>query len=341
MHIEEVRVQTAIRQAGPLAAFQRLIAENDALIRSPSLGNGRAIASARTAIYTGLVADWAAEQQHVFGYDKPFAVVALGGTGRAEMSPCSDNDFAFLFDDALEGNPFLLELQRRVLHTDEFEKRCGFACLALPFNLDDVPALSGKQLNSFLDMRAVYDPSDLTEIFRDRIRSTFDPFEHFLHIRGFWKGQWEKSANESERLDRFDIKNEGLRVFLAGIWTLGGRRFLHSHDLYQTLDDPRDLEAYEFLMRLRAFVQLRHPGEHQPPGGGNHPEDVLEFNDFNSFGEWLGTEAKERDRFEFANAVRARLLSARRRVARFTKGVIERELKDGRAVSPALVARRW
>ena len=333
MQAEEKRVREEIRQAGPLATFQRLIAENDALIRGPELDNGRAIASARTAIYTGLVGDWAEEQQRVLGYDKPFAVVALGGTGRAEMSPCSDNDFAFLFEDALEGNPFLLELQRQVLHTGEFKQRCGFACLALPFSLDDVPNLSGKQLNSFVDMRAVYDPAGLTEVFRERIRATFDPFEHFLHVRGFWKDQWEKAAGESERLDRFDIKNDGLRVFLAGIWTLAGWRFLHSHEIYQALDDPRDLEAYDFLMRIRAFVHLRHPGKPQHSPGGNHAEDVLGFEDFDSFGELLGAEADERARFEFANAVRARLLSARRRVARFAKVVIERELKDGRAVS--------
>src|SRR6185503_1075937 len=123
MHTEETRVRDEIHVAGPQAAFQRLIAENDALIRSPELGNGRLIASARTAIYTGLVHEWAEEQQRVFSYDKPFAVVALGGTGRAEMSPCSDNDFAFLFEDALEGNPFLLELQRQVLHSDDFANR--------------------------------------------------------------------------------------------------------------------------------------------------------------------------------------------------------------------------
>ncbi len=332
MQAEESRVHEQIRHAGPLAAFQRLIAENDALIRSPELGNGGAIASSRTAVYTGLVGDWAEVQQRVFGYDKPFAVVALGGTGRAEMSPCSDNDFAFLFDDALEGNSFLLELQRQVLHSGEFEQRCGFACLALPFSLDDVPNLSGKQLNSFLDMRAVYDPAGLTEVFRERIRSTCDPFEHFLHVRGFWKDQWEKATSESERLDRFDIKNDGLRVFLAGIWMLAGRRFVHSHEVYQTLDDARDLDAYAFLMRIRAFVHLRHSGQTKPSAGGNHPEDVLGFEDFDSFGELLGPEADERARFEFANAVRARLLSARRRVARFAKGIIERELRDGRAV---------
>ena len=185
MRTDETRVTGEIRQAGRLAAFQRLIAENNALIRSVELGNGRVMASARTAIYAGLVGEWAAEQRRVFGYDKPFAVVALGGTGRAEMSPCSDNDFAFLFDDALEGNPFVLELQRQVLHSDQFEKRTGFACQALPFSLDDPANLSGKQLNSFLDMRAVYDPAGLTEVFRERIRSTFDPFEHFLHVRGF------------------------------------------------------------------------------------------------------------------------------------------------------------
>jgi general secretion pathway protein A len=86
-----------------------------------------------------MVGEWAGEQQRAFGYDKPFAVVALGGTGRAEMAPRSDNDFAFLFDDALEGNPFLLELQRQVLHSDDFENRHGFSCLALPFSLEDAP----------------------------------------------------------------------------------------------------------------------------------------------------------------------------------------------------------
>ncbi len=334
MIVDESRVRDAIRRSGPLAAFRELIAENNAVIRSAELGNGRVIAAARTAIYTALVNDWAEAQQRACNYDKPFAVVALGGTGRAEMSPFSDNDFAFLFDDAIEGNPFLLELQRQVLHSTEFERRCGFACLALPFSLDDVPNLADKQLNSFLDMRPVYDPHGLADVFRERIRATFDPFEHFLHVRSFWKDRWEKAAGESERLDRFDIKNEGLRVFLAGVWTLAGKRFVHSHEIYRALEDPRDLAAYDFLMRIRAFVHLRRAGEKRPGAGGNHPEDVLGFEDFISFGELLGPEADERARFEFANDVRARLLSARRRVAHFAKGVIERELKDGREVSP-------
>ena len=330
----EQAVLHAIRQNGPRATFHNLIHENDARIWSPELTGGRKIAAERTAIYTALVGDWAAEQRHALGYHKPFAVVAVGGTGRAEMAPFSDNDFAFLFDDALEGNPFLLELQRQILHTNAFADRCGFVCLALPFSLDDVPSLSGKQLNSFLDMRAVYDPHGLANVFRERIRATFDPFEHFLHVRGFWKEHWEKAAAESERLDRFDIKNEGLRVFLAGIWTLAGRSFVHSHEIYEQLTDARDLDAYDLLIRIRAFIHLRHRGAPQPSTGGNHPEDILGFEEFLSFGELLAPEADQRARFEFANDVRARLLSARRRVAQFAKGVIERELKDGRRVGP-------
>lgn len=49
------------REGGP-ALVARLLAANDALWRGAELGNGRAIATARTAIYTDLVAHWAAEQ---------------------------------------------------------------------------------------------------------------------------------------------------------------------------------------------------------------------------------------------------------------------------------------
>jgi UTP:GlnB (protein PII) uridylyltransferase len=93
----DARIRNLVRSAGPLSAFRQLIAENDALIRSPELDHGRAITTTRTAIHTILVAEWAAEQVRKLGYEMPFAVMALGGTGRAEVTPCSDLDFAFLF----------------------------------------------------------------------------------------------------------------------------------------------------------------------------------------------------------------------------------------------------
>ena len=330
----ENRVLEAVRQCGPLEAYRRLIAENNALIRGPDLKNGRAITKMRTAIHTALAGQWAEEQQRMLSYDKPFALVALGGTGREEVTPCSDLDFAFLFDDALEGNALLLELQRQMLHTSRFQERHGFSCIALPFGVDDMPSLVGKELNSFLDMRPVFDPSGLAGRFRERIQATFDPFEHFLHVRRFWKEQREAAAAESERLDCFDIKNDGLRVFLSGIWTLAGKTFIHSHDVYRTLEDPRDLEAYDFLLRIRAWSHLRRPRSGRPDAFGNRPADVLDFEDFVTFGEMLGSESDERMRFDFADGVRSRLLSARRRVAVFARAVIERELRRGRAVAP-------
>jgi hypothetical protein len=330
----ENRVLEAARQCGPLEAYRRLIAENNALIQGADLNNGRAITTMRTAIHTALAGQWAEEQQRTLGYDKPFAMVALGGTGRGEVTPCSDLDFAFLFDDAIEGNAFLLELQRQMLHTSGFRERHGFSCVASPFGLDDIPSLAGKQLNSFLDMRPVFDPSGLTDRFRERIQATFDPFEHFLHVRRFWKKQWEAAAAASEGLDRFDIKNDGLRVFLSGIWTLAGKTFIHSDNVYRTLEEPRDLEAYDFLLRIRAWVHFRRSRSGRPDALGNHPADVLDFEDFVSFGEMLGPESDERMRFDFADGVRSRLLSARRRVAVFARAVIERELRRGRAVAP-------
>ena len=322
----EQYVADAISQLGPRCAYETLIAENNRFIRQPELNNGREIAAARTAIHTALVRTWAREQQETLGYTQPFAVVALGGTGRGEMTPRSDTDFALLLDGPLEGNKFLLELQRQAVNSNEFESTYGFRCHALPFSFDDVPALSGKDLNSFLDMSPVHDPEGLTALFRKRIHSTYDPLEHFLHVRGFWKGQWEKAAGEFERLDAFDIKNDGLRIFLAAIWTQAGSQFVHS-------DDPRDLQAYFFLLRIRMFIHSRRTGPPRPSGGGNHPEDILSFEDFNSFGELLGPEATEPERFEYANLVRQSLLSARRRVAHYAKGIIELELRNNREIS--------
>ena len=330
----EVRITDSITHVGPLETYRSWIAENDALIRSSQLDNGRAIATTRANIHTMLAAHWAKSQVEALEYDRPFALVALGGTGRGEMAPGSDTDFAFLFEDAIEGNVFLQKLQRQTIHTDEFRSTFGFDCIALPFNLDDIPTLAEKQLNSFVDMRAIYDPQDLTARFRKRIQATFDPFAHFLYLRTFWKSHWEAATAATERLDRFDIKNDGLRVFLSAIWTLASQGFLHSHEIYETLDDPRDLAAYEFLLRIRSWIHLTRGRCGRPDAFGNHPEDILGFEHFVSFGDMLDEGYTERERFEYANEVRARLLSARRRIASFAKGVIERELRRGRHVSP-------
>jgi len=79
---------------------------------------------------------------------------------------------------------------------------------------------------------------------------------------------------------------------------------------------------------------LRRPRSGRPDAFGNRPADVLDFEDFVTFGEMLGSESDERMRFDFADGVRSRLLSARRRVAVFARAVIERELRRGRAVAP-------
>ena len=324
------QVAEAIRQFGTLEAYRQLIEVNNQRIRTSELNNGREITAHRTAIHTGLAAHWVDAQRQQFGYERPFALVALGGTGRGEMTPCSDTDFALLFEEETKDNAFLTTLLDQTINGTHFAKTYGFAIWPQPYNLEHAPALNGMQLNAFLDMQAVHDPHDFTPKFRDRIRATFDPFEHFLHVSHAWRNADSTHVGgRGERLDRFDIKIEGLRAFLAGVWTLGGPQFRHSLEVYNRLDDTRDLEAYYFLLRIRAFIHLRRGTLSQPRVDGSHAEDVLGFEDFESFGELLGPAISERERFEFANQVRARLLAARRRVERFARGVIGRELQRG------------
>lgn len=325
-------IAAEIRQFGPRAAFERLIAQNDALIGAPNLENGRAITRARSAIYMGLVGEWAREQQELAGYTRPFAVVAVGGTGRGEMCPCSDSDFAFLFDDALEGNSFLREMQEQVIHSDVFRQRCGFGFELYPFNFEDIQKLDMKQLNAFVDLQPVYDPQGLGAAFREGIRSTYDPFEHFLHIHALMREQEELGAYVCERLDDFDIKRDALRVFLAGVWTLAGKGFLHTAEICRDFVEPRDLAAYDFLLRVRSYVHLHGGRKSRKCAPGRHAEDRIGFDELLAFGNLPGPEVDERTRFDFAQHVLARLLSARRRVVRFTGDVISGELRRGRPI---------
>ncbi len=210
------RIQKLVNQVGPLQAYRQMIAENNAQILTPKLDHGESITAARTAIYTTLVAGWAEAQQRTLGYDRPFAVVALGGTGRGEVTPCSDLDLAFLFEDDVVENSFLDALMKQTMHTTEFEEHYGFQCTAFPFGLHHVHELEDKQLNAFLDLHPVYDPTGLTGKLRQKIRDSYDPFEHFLHVRNAWKTQWEAAGEKSEYIKSFDIKNDGLRLFLGG-----------------------------------------------------------------------------------------------------------------------------
>ncbi|MFO0901505.1 MAG: DUF294 nucleotidyltransferase-like domain-containing protein [Pirellulales bacterium] len=331
---ERSRIQETIQALGPRAAFEKLSAENAAEFLSNRLDNGRELARFRTLIHTVIVADWLERQAHQLGYDQPFALAAIGGTGRLEMTPCSDTDFAMLYEEDVEGNDFQKAVWAQT-NSAEFEKQCGFSIRLPAYNLEHMQELDDLQLNAFLDAAPAYDPQGLIPRFRRRIQETYDPFAHFLHVFRYWRDTDSRlKTGGAERLDRFDIKNDGLRAFLAGVWALAGSQFQHSEEIYRRLPDPRDLEAYHFLLRIRGFVHVRR-GKPQPPlGDGSHLEDRLAFDDFRSFGDLLGPDAGERERFEYANDVRHRLLAARRRVELFTRRIISKELGTGRPARP-------
>ena len=75
-------------------------------------------------------------------------------------------------------------------------------------------------------------------------------------------------------------------MFLAGVWTLAGESFQTSWEIYESeACSEKERNAYEFLLRIRGFIHLRHPNAQQNAGPGNHVEDVMSFEDFTSFGE--------------------------------------------------------
>ncbi len=110
----EPRVRKAIPDSGPTNSYLRLIELNDQRIREPELDNGGDIAAERSAIHTGLAAYWLEGELTRHGYDRPIALVALGGTGRGEMTPCSDTDFALLLEEPIAGNEFLAKFELKL-----------------------------------------------------------------------------------------------------------------------------------------------------------------------------------------------------------------------------------
>ncbi len=132
-------VTEAIRQFGPLDAYRHLIEVNNQRIRASDLDNGREITSQRAAIHTGLAAHWVDAQRRSFGYERPFALVALGGTGRGEMTPCSDTDFALLFEEETQDNAFLTTLLAQTINGTDFAKTYGFTIWPQPYNLEHAP----------------------------------------------------------------------------------------------------------------------------------------------------------------------------------------------------------
>ena len=83
MNEDEQRVVELAAEIGPAEAYAQLTAENDALIRSSVLTNGREIAERRTAIYTALVRSWAERELREYGYGQTLRRGGAWGDGPA------------------------------------------------------------------------------------------------------------------------------------------------------------------------------------------------------------------------------------------------------------------
>ncbi|MFQ3587383.1 MAG: HD domain-containing protein [Fimbriimonadaceae bacterium] len=175
------------------------------------------------------------------------SVVAVGGYGRAELSPYSDADIAVIpEDDAHPGLDDSVRRLYRMLH-DAFGR--GFALpLSYAFCLiNDAPALDPKSRTAFLDARLVAGPFQPFAEFQALFRDSFPTGEFLIEKRSERRRAWAEHG-DTPYLTEPNLKESagGLRCFQTANWlrTAIG------------LTPVRPTPEYDAVLRIRNLLHL-------------------------------------------------------------------------------------
>src|SRR3989344_2528734 len=134
---------TKMRSGSISQTLEELTAVNNLEITSADINNGNKVVRDRAIIYDAAYITAFQKIVDRFKPKTPFAIVALGGQGRRERCPLSDNDdIGFIINDKfLTGNPLIDGFGEEGYYS--FAEETGFTCQPRQYTIDSLSFLFG------------------------------------------------------------------------------------------------------------------------------------------------------------------------------------------------------
>jgi len=269
--LERLNFVGEVPTAQRLAACKTFLRLESAMIRMRHEAgeSGLAVVKARAAmidvmlghLFDYAIASWTRTKGPL---PAPVCLVALGGYGRAELSPLSDIDIMFLFPSKVK-LPVVKPLQEHLINEILYILwDCGLKVGHSTRTVDDVFTEARKDIQTktaLLEARIIAGSQDLYGTFSQ----AYESFYRSENPRGYIASRLEDQETRRAKygatvfLQEPDIKNGvgGLRDYQNTFWMARVKLGITSIDElgvqnYLTRNDARDFQrAYDFLLRVR------------------------------------------------------------------------------------------